>query len=148
MMRNDAVKWQPFREPLLTTVARNGAIALVAGAVLALRWGGLARWPIAVLLMLWPSFGGHLVELWFLNYLRPRIPAARAVQVGIRVAVWFIAGIGLALAMRLTAMTLAGVRPAHWPAWWLGGLAFIGIELAVHLVLQLRGRPGFYNGRG
>ncbi len=27
---------------------------------------------------------------------------------------------------------------AHWPAWWLGGIAFIGIELVAHLVLQLR----------
>ena len=31
---------------------------------------------------------------------------------------------------------------------WLGGLAFIGIELVAHLVLQLRGRPSFYNERG
>jgi len=30
----------------------------------------------------------------------------------------------------------------------LGGLAFIGIELVTHLVLQLRGRPSFYDGRG
>jgi hypothetical protein len=50
--------------------------------------------------------------------------------------------------MVLTAMALAGFRPAHWPAWWLGRLAFVGIELAVHLVLQLRGRPGFYGGNG
>ena len=44
-------------------------------------------------------------------------------------------------------MALAGFRPARWPAWWLGGLAFIGIELLAHLLLQLRGRPSFYNGR-
>jgi hypothetical protein len=56
--------------------------------------------------------------------------------------------IGLAVGMGLTAMALAGFRPAHWPVWWLGGLAFIGIELVAHLVLQLRGRPSFYNGRG
>jgi hypothetical protein len=51
--------------------------------------------------------------------------------------------------MGLTAMALAGFRLAHWPAWWwLGGIAFIGIELVAHLVLQLRGRPSFYNGLG
>jgi len=50
--------------------------------------------------------------------------------------------------MRLTAMTLAGFRRMHWPPWWIGGLGFIGLELVVHLVLQLRGRPSFYNGRG
>src|SRR5258708_4677715 len=141
-------QWQPYREPLRVTLVRTGTIALVVGAVLARWWGGLAGWPMATLLVLWPSFGGHWLELWFLNWLRPRLSIARAVQVGARVGVWFVGGAGLGLGMGLTAMALAGFRPAQWPAWWLGGLAFIGIELVVQLVLQLRGRPTFYNGRG
>ncbi len=147
-MAQHDVEWQPFEEPLRITLARNGTIALVAGAVLAKRMGGLAHWPLATLLVLWPTLGGHCVEVWFLNFLRPRLPAGRAAHAGLRVAVWFFAGTGLALGMALTAMALGGFRPAHWPAWWLGGLAFIGVELAAHLVLQLRGRPSFYNGRG
>jgi hypothetical protein len=140
-------EWQPYREPLRITLVRTGTIALVVGAVLA-RWsGGLARWPMATLLALWPALGGHWVELWFLNWLRPRLSVARAVQVGARVGVWFVGGTALALGMGLTAMAL-GFRPAQWSAWWRGGLAFIGIELVVHLVLQLRGRPSIYNGRG
>src|SRR5437016_5433814 len=63
--------WQPYREPLRSTLWRTGTIALVLGAVLARWWGGLARWPIAVVLLLWRAFGGHWVELWFLNWLRP-----------------------------------------------------------------------------
>jgi hypothetical protein len=43
---------------------------------------------------------------------------------------------------------LARVRLPHWHIWWLGGFAFIGIELMAHLTLQLRGRPNFYNGLG
>lgn len=107
---------------------------------------------MATLLVLWLSFGGHWVELWFLNWLRPRLSGARAVQVGARALVWFVGGTVLAIGMGLTAMAPGGFRPARWsawgPAWWLGGLAFIGIELVIHLVLQLRGRPSFYNGRG
>ena len=141
-------QWQLYREPLRVTLVRTGTIALVVGAVLARWWGGLARWPMATLLALWPALGGHWVEVWFLNWLRPRLSGAWAVQVGARVGVWFVGGTGLALGMGLTAMALAGFRPAHWPAWWLGGLAFIGIELVAHLVLQLRGQPSFYNGRG
>lgn len=140
--------FQPYKEPLLSTLMRTGLIALIVGAVLAWRWGGLSRWPMAVLLVLWPSFGGHWVEVWFLNRLRPRLPASRAVQVGARVVVWLIGGVGLAWGMRLTAIGLAGARPVFWPAWWIGGLAFIGIELAAHSVLQFRGQPSFYNGRG
>jgi hypothetical protein len=127
---------------------RTGVIAIVVGAVLARFWGGLARWPLATVLVLWPSLGGHWVEIWFLNRLRPRLSIARASQVAARVGVWFVGGTGLAIGMGLTAMALAGLRPAHWPPWWVGGLSFIGIELVAHLVLQLRGRPSFYNGRG
>jgi ABC-type uncharacterized transport system permease subunit len=141
-------QWRPHREPLRITVLRTGLIAIVVGAVLARLWGGPARWPVASLLVLWPSFGGHWIEIWFLNWLRPRISTSRSLQVAARVGVWFVGGTGLAFGMGLTAMALAGIRPAKWPAWWLGGLAFIGIELATHLVLQLRGRPSFYNGRG
>jgi hypothetical protein len=123
-------------------------IAVVVGAVLARFWGGMARWPLATLLVLWPSFGGHFVEIWFLNWLRPRLPIARSVQVAARLGTWLVGGAGLAVGMGLTAMALIGLQPAQRPAWWLGGLAFIGIELVAHLGLQLRGRPSFYNGRG
>jgi hypothetical protein len=110
-------------------LVRTIAIAVVVGAVLT------------------RSFGGHWVDLCFLNWLRPRLSFARVVQVASRPAVWFFGGIVLALGMALTAMALAGFRPARWPAWWLGGLAFIGVEMVARLALQLRGRPSFYNGR-
>lgn len=69
---SDCVRmWQPFREPLRLTLARTVGIAVVVGCVLAVRSGGLARWPVFSLLVLWPALGGHFVELWFLNHLRP-----------------------------------------------------------------------------
>jgi hypothetical protein len=148
--RSMTPQWQPYREPLRITIRRTGMIALVLGAVFTRFRGGLTSWLIASLLLLWPSFGGHWVELWFLNWLRPRLSAARSVQVAARLAVWFAGGAVLAIGMALTALLLPGFgfRPAHWPPWWLGGLAFIAIELIAHLALQLRGRPGFYNRRG
>ena len=52
------VQWQPYREPLRVTLVRTGTIALVLGALLARSLGGgLARWPMSILLMLWPAFG-------------------------------------------------------------------------------------------
>ena len=141
-------RWQAFHEPLRNTLLRNGAIAIIVGAVIARFWGGLPRWPFLTLLVLWPSLGGHWVEVWFLNWLRPRISAARRVQVAARFVVWFVGGFGLALGVALTAITLAGYRLVRWPTWWLAGLAFISVELLAHLALQLRGRPSFFNGRG
>jgi hypothetical protein len=130
------------------SLLRNGTIAVVVGAVVARFSGGLSRWPLATVLALWPTLGGHWLEVWFLNWLRPRLSAARSAQVAVRVAVWFAGGICLALGMDLTAMALSRFRAAIWPVWWLAGVAFIGIELVAHLVLELRGRPSFYNGRG
>jgi hypothetical protein len=141
-----AARWRRYEESLVTTIARTVAIAVVIGSVLASRlgWG---RWPFATLLALWPSFGGHWVEIVFLNYLRPRLPVARAVQVMVRHGVWFVGGSGLGLGMWLTA-TACEFPHQSWPPWWVAGLGFIGIELFAHLVLLLRGRPSFYDGEG
>jgi hypothetical protein len=105
-------RWQSFREPLYLTLVRNGTIAIVLGAVVAQFWGGLSRWPLAVLLALWPSLCGHWLEVWFLNWLRPRLSAARGVQLAARLAVWFLGGIGLGLGMFLTARILTESRLA------------------------------------
>lgn len=143
-------QWESFREPLRITLMRTVAIALIGGAVVAWASGGLRHWPLATCLVLWPAFGGHWVEMGFLNGLRPRLPASRAVQVAARIVTWFVGGAVLALGMGLTAIALRAGRPAHWPVGWIivGGLAFIGIELIAHLVLLLRSRPSFYNGLG
>jgi len=143
--------FQPFREPLRTTLTRTITIAVVVGGVLALSWrgpGSLAtRWAIASILVLWPAVGGHWVELWFLNWLRPRLPNRRLVQTVVRLVVWFVAGIALGIAMWLTGAALIGRIFRPYPLWW-AGIAFIGVELVAHLALQLAGRPSFYNGRG
>jgi hypothetical protein len=138
--------WQPFHEPLRTTLLRTGALALAGGALLAHWMGGLTRWPLATLFVLWFSFGGHWVELFFLNALRPRLPAARRVQVAARLAVWFAGGTILGLGIAFTAMLAA--YPGRRIAWWLAGAAFVVVELLVHLGAQMRGRPNFYDGRG
>jgi hypothetical protein len=140
--------WTPHRERLRTTLARTIGIAVVAGAALASRWGGIARWPIATLLMLWPSFGGHWLELWFLDWVRPRLPRQRAVQIAARLATWFVGGLVVGIGMFITATTLVGRPGIPWRLWWAAGVAMIVIELTAHLLLQLRGAPGFFDGRG
>jgi hypothetical protein len=142
------LRWQSYREPLYITLARTAAIALIVGAALASWRGEIKLWPLAALLVLWPSFGGHWVEIFFLNWLRPRLPAARAVQVAARLAVWFVGGCVLAIGMAVTAMALITLPPIHGSQLWLAGVGFIGVELLAHLFLQLRGQPSFYNGRG
>jgi len=142
-------RWQPYREPIRTTILRTGLIAIVVGGVLAQFWGGLFRWPTATLLVLWPSFGGHWVEILFLNRLRPRLSSARGAQIAGRLAVWFVGGTVLAIGMFFTAKGRPGLGRVDWPNLTAcGGFGFVAIELTIHLVLQLRGLDSFYNGRG
>ncbi|HXE54255.1 MAG TPA: hypothetical protein VN541_14625 [Tepidisphaeraceae bacterium] len=137
-----SVTWHSFKEPLRVTLARTLTIAVVVGVVFAWLSRGSIGLPLAILLALWPSLGGHVVEVFFLNQIRPRLSAARLPQMTARIGLWFLAGVVLLLCMRLTA-ALAGFHPPGWSAWWVGGIAFIGIELVPHLFLQLRGRPSF-----
>jgi hypothetical protein len=101
-----------------------------------------------MVLMLWVSFGGHWLELWYLNWLRPRLPSSATIQCLARLATWFLGGCGLGVGMVLTARALGGMRLTYWPAWWVAGVVFIGVELVAHTVLQARGRPSFFTGRG
>jgi hypothetical protein len=85
------------------------------------------------------------VELLFLNWLRPHLASARWVQVTGRVLAWLAGGTLLMAGARFTVVSL-GAPPGGLPPWWLGGPAFVGLELLVHALLQRRGRPNFYDG--
>lgn len=138
----------PVREPLRATFIRNGLIAVVGASVLILASSRSPRpvpWIAALILMLWPSFGGHVLELWYRNGLAARLPASREMRVFARLATWFVGGCVLGVGMMLTARALGLVRS---PAWWIAGVAFIVIELVAHAGLTVRGEPSFLNGRG
>lgn len=140
--------WQPFREPFSTTLSRTVGIAVVVGGVLAWAYGRLEAWPVVAGLVLWFSFGGHWVELWFLNWLRPRLPRTRLVQVAARLAVWFTGGVGLGFGIVFTMRLSAWTRALHRPPWWAAGVVFVAVEFIAHTVLALRRRPNFYGGDG
>lgn len=151
-------QFEPYREPAGVTLFRTGMIALVVGGAIARPWigggGGLARWAITTLVALWPALGGHFVELAFLNWLRPRLPEHRSAHVVARLVIWLIGGTLLAIGMAATAWgvgAMLATPPTLYALRWLvmvGGVAFVGIELVVHLLLQVSGRPSFVNGRG
>jgi hypothetical protein len=123
----------PFHEPLRATLLRTVAIALVVGVVV----GRSALWLPWTAFALWLTFGGHWVEVFFLNGLRPRLPAERWAQVGARLLIWIVGGTVLMVGARATALAL-GIPAMRVPPWWLGGPIFVGIELVVHGLTQLR----------
>jgi len=139
--------WPRFEEPFGRALVRNVALAAVVGAVLALQRHDLGLLLPLAALALWFSLGGHYIELAFLNGLRVRIPQARLTQVAVRLLVWFSGGVLLYGSMAATARALPIPAPPL-GLWWCGGFLLIGVELAVHAVLAMRGLPNFYNGRG
>jgi hypothetical protein len=58
-------RWPRFEEPFRHTLARNVALAAVVGAVLALLGHDLKLLLPLAALALWPSLGGHYIELAF-----------------------------------------------------------------------------------
>src|SRR3954451_21809725 len=140
-------QWQPHHEPLATTVMRNATIALVVGALVAWRSHNPAMWPVSTGLALWLTFGGHLLEVWYLNWLRPRLAPSRLGGVAARVIVWLVGGIALGVGV-VWSMRLSRLTQWMRPSWWMFGVIFIGVELIAHAALALRRRPSFYDGAG
>jgi hypothetical protein len=141
----------PPREPVTHTLLRNVVIAMVAGGALAARFGGLAAWPVLTGAALWFSLGGHVVELLFLDTVRPRYPMPHVVAALVRVAMWFTGGsiLGVAAAGTLTLISHTE-RTGHVAAMLSvnGGLVLIGVELLAHAGLAVRQKPNVFYGHG
>jgi len=140
--------WPRFQEPLRVTLTRTIGIALIGGGIIALSTGGVRRWPFISLLMLWPAVGGHWVELFFLNWLRVYLPQSAATYRAVRVGVWFVGGVLLAIGVHLTARMLLGRWALLRLTWGVAGAIFVAVELVAHAGLHLRGRPSFYDALG
>lgn len=138
---------QPFVEPWRATALRTGTMALAIGVGVGLYQRRLAAVPLTTLTALWFTLGGHWVEVLLRNRLRHRIGGPVPLQVVARLACWFAAGSVLYAGALATRAIIADRSADPWP-WWTVGIAFVGLELLVHLVLYARGLPSFYDGRG
>ncbi|HET9708084.1 MAG TPA: hypothetical protein VFP39_07255 [Gemmatimonadales bacterium] len=138
---------QRFAEPWRTTALRTGSLALLIGVVLSIATRRPAALLVGTLMALWFTLGGHFVELLFRNRIRWRISQSPLVQASARIMCWFVGGSLLYAGALATRLVLTGNRVFPWP-WWTGGLLFLGLELVVHGLLQLRRQPSFYDGRG
>jgi hypothetical protein len=138
---------EPFREAWSATARRTGAIALAIGAGVGIYQRQLAAALLATVVALWFTLGGHLVEVLLRNHLLPRLGGGRAVQIAARLAGWF-AGGTLLYAAALATRAMISSHPMPSRPWWTGGVAFIGLELVVHLLMHARGIANVYDGRG
>jgi len=140
------MNWPPYREPIHVTLTRTVLLGLGVGVLSSRLQHQPSAWPLWTAFALWFTFGGHWVELWFLNWARPRIDPARGWQVLVRVAIWLVGGTVLMFGARTT-LAWIGAGSLRLPALWLGGPMLVGAELFVHGLARLRGTPSFFDGR-
>ncbi len=131
------------REPFLTALARNVALAAVLGVLffLGLPRRGALGWDFLDAFTLGFCFAwiGYYVEVALLAI--PDITTA----VGrlIRVAGWFAGGLWCFVVGRYL-WTLYGRDVAELPGLVFGGVFFVGLQLVLHGALRAAGKPSFF----
>lgn len=157
----DPARFKPYRESLLATIIRTGAIALVGGSVACFiqlrhlpttsaQWHS---WLALVVFVAWISFGGHWVELAYLNGIRPRISRWSDLSlILVRLCVWTAGGVilflGAVISQSLLMTAAAPPKSQIVAALLLGGPAFAAVEFVAHAFLWRAGKPSFWNRRG
>ena len=144
-----------YSEPIRTTFIRTFGIALGVGTIVFLlnesgddpAGSHVQHWVSWVAAVLWFSFGGHWVEILYLNHIRMSLPEVRWLETVVRLMGWYVGGCVLFVGMKITA-TMLGNPALESLQWWYGGFLFIIIELFVHAIVLAGGKNCFWNGRG
>ncbi len=136
-----------MREPFLRTLTRNTVIAAVVGVPLVLRFPGRAGFGWGYL----DAFTLGFCFAFFGHYVEVGLRALPGIEDGagrlVRIAGWFAGGLWCYVVGRwLWVLYGRDIRQLPGLVW--GGVFLVALELALHYVLKLEGRPNFYEGRG
>jgi len=89
--------------------------------------------------------GGHWLELLFINRIKFALPKNILLLYFIRIVYWFLCAVPLFFAINfiMGLFLYDGLRLSHW---WTFGIFYIGIELLMYAIMQIRYKKSFYNG--
>jgi hypothetical protein len=90
-------------------------------------------------------FGGHWLELMFINYIKFVLPANMLLLYFTRAIYWFISSVPLFFLAGFVAGLFSPTNrfPGTWPNF---GLLYISIQLIMQAITHLRLKKSFYNG--
>ena len=139
-------------EPLLQTIIRTIITTTIIAVILLL----LRVFPagdkskLTLFEMIWSMvfcivFGGHWLELVFINSIKFALPKNIFLWRCLRIVYWFLCAIPLFFLMNLVA-NLFQYPAGHLGRWWVFGLFYIGIQLVMHALMHTRFKKSFYNG--
>ncbi|MDB5134129.1 MAG: hypothetical protein JWP37_732 [Mucilaginibacter sp.] len=147
-MENPEKNTEPFIQTIIRTILTTTIIAVILYWVHLFPSGGKSK--LTQFEMIWSVvfcvvFGGHWLELVFINYLKFALPKNILLLYLIRVAYWFLCAIPLFFVMNLICNSFSH-KTGHLGHWWAFGFFYIGIELLMHAIMQMRFKKSFYNG--
>jgi len=136
--------FQTVKRTIITTTV-IAAIITLSGIFPTSGKSKLVLFAIVWLIVFCIVFGGHWLELIFINYIKFGLPNNIALLYLVRIAYWFFSSIPLFIIANFVAdLFTHGARPLG--QWWAFGLIYIGIELIMYLIMYIKMKKSFYNG--
>jgi len=147
-MQNPEKNTEPFLQTVIRTILTTTIIAVIIILVHVIPPGDKSK--ITLFEMIWSMvfcivFGGHWLELLFIDHLKFALPKNILLWYGIRIGYWFLCAIPLFFLMNLV-KNLFGYQAVHLGRWQVFGVLYIGIQLVMHAIMQARFKKSFYNG--
>jgi len=147
-MENPEKNTEPFIQTVIRTIVTTTIIALI------IYWSQIfpsgEKSKLTLFEMIWSAifcivFGGHWLELVFINRLKFALPKSISAFYFVRIAYWFFCSIPLFFVAQLIASLFSG-NTVYLGHWWTFGFFYIGIQLIMHAIMQIRFKKSFYNG--
>jgi len=143
---------EKITESFIQTVIRTIITATIIAVIL--NWlhvfpsgekGKLVLFEMIWLVVFCIVFGGHWLELVFINRIKFTLPKNILSLYFIRIVYWFLCAVPLFFTANLIAH-LFSHKTVQMGRWWIFGFFYIGIQLLMHAIMQLRLKKSFYNG--
>ena len=147
-MENPEKNTESFVETVKRTIITTTIIAII------INWSGIfpsgEKSKLAVFGMIWLVvfcivFGGHWLELLFINHIKFVLPKNILFLYFVRICYWFLCSIPLFVLATLV-NNLLSHRTGHLGGWWAFGFLYIGIQLLMYAIMHTRLKKSFYNG--
>ncbi|QEC75041.1 hypothetical protein [Mucilaginibacter ginsenosidivorax] len=147
-MENPEKNTESFIHTVIRTIITTTIIAAILYWVHVFPSGGKSK--LVLFEMIWSVvfcivFGGHWLELLFINGVKFSLPKNIISLYLIRIVYWFVCAVPLFFAANLIT-GLFSPKTVQMGRWWMFGFFYIGIQLLMHAIMQVRFKKSFYNG--
>jgi hypothetical protein len=147
-MENPEKNTEPFIRTVIRTILTTTIIAVILSWLHVFPAGEKSK--LTLFEMIWSIvfcivFGGHWLELVFINYIKFSLPKNILLLYLIRIGYWFLCAIPLFFVAGLI-YNLFSHRAGQLGHWWTFGFFYIGIQLLMHAIMHIRFKKSFYNG--